>query len=130
MPRPKPSVLLPERFPPKKIPRTPEQLAQGRRRQAPKLIGTNRVEVALRFTLSRETMERDPGGAVDRERGGGAARALTDHPPLFVRTRSASQKPPRADAPRRHRSSQLHTIDGSPTLADHAPSPPRRLSRP
>jgi hypothetical protein len=59
MPRPKPSAIPPDRIPPKKIPATPEQLAKAAVAKRPAVLGRpDRVEVALRFTLSREAMER------------------------------------------------------------------------
>jgi hypothetical protein len=65
MPRPKPSALPPERIPPKKIPPTPEQLAKAAVAKRPKVLGRpDRVEVALRFTLSREAMEQITARAI------------------------------------------------------------------
>ena len=59
MARPKPSAIPPDRSPPKKIPPTPEQLAKAAVAKRPAVMGRpDRVEVALRFTLSRAAMER------------------------------------------------------------------------
>jgi hypothetical protein len=59
MPRAKPSAIPSERIPPKKIPATPEQLAKAAVAKRPAVLGRpDRVEVALRFTLSRAAMER------------------------------------------------------------------------
>ena len=59
MARPKPSAIPPDRIPPKKIPPTPEQLAKAAVAKRPAVLGrSDRVEVALRFTLSRAAMER------------------------------------------------------------------------
>jgi hypothetical protein len=68
MARPKPSAIPPDRIPPKKIPPTPEQLATAADAKRPKVIGTDRVEVTFRFTLSRATMERLTARAIREER--------------------------------------------------------------
>jgi hypothetical protein len=46
------------RIPPKKIAPTPKQIAKAAVAKRPKVIGTDRVEVAIRFTLPRRVMER------------------------------------------------------------------------
>ena len=46
------------RIPPKEMPPTPEQVAKAAVARRPKVIGTNRVEVAFRYTLSCAAMER------------------------------------------------------------------------
>ena len=59
MARPRPSDVPPDRIPPKKIPPTPEQIARAAVAKRPAVLGRpDRVEVTLRFTLSRAAMER------------------------------------------------------------------------
>ena len=65
MARPKPIARPPERIPPRKIPPTPEQVAKMAVAKRPAVLGRpDRVEVTLRLTLSRATMERLTGRAI------------------------------------------------------------------
>lgn len=69
MARPKPSAVPPDRIPPKKIPPTPDQIAKAAVAKRPAVLGRpDRVEVVLRFTLSRPAMERLTARAIREER--------------------------------------------------------------
>jgi hypothetical protein len=69
MARPKPSAIPPDRIPPKKIPPTPEQIAKVAVAKRPAVLGRpDRVELVLRFTLSRAAMEALTARAIREQR--------------------------------------------------------------